>query len=117
MYDDALTAICSLAEDLGTPTDDFPVLFSEFCFDSEIDNHLWLHRNAGMPALWRTLSAKKRMKDFVRVCIRIIGVSASECPVEREFSLNKLILTRLRNRMSTPVLKARSRIQSKYSNK
>ena len=117
MYDDALTAICGVAYDLGIPTDDFPALFAAYCFSSDIDDHLWNHRMSNATTIWKTLSLKDGMKTFVRVCIRLIGVSASECPVEREFSLDKLILTRLRNRMSTPILKARSRIQSKYSNK
>ena len=117
MYDDALSAICGAADDLCIPTDDFPSLFASYCFGTEIDDHLWNHRKSNATTIWKTLSLKDGMKTFVRVCIRLIGVSASECPVEREFSLDKLILTRLRNRMSTPILKARSRIQSKYSNK
>jgi hypothetical protein len=117
IYDSALNAIASIAESLEAPTKELAASFSAYLFDSSIDEHIWLHRNAAFADLWKTLSIRKGMKDFTRVCGRIIGVPASECPVERSFSLDKIILSRLRNRMSTPLLNCRARIQRKYSPK
>ena len=50
------------------------------------------------------------MNIFTRVGVRLVGVLASECPVERNFSLEKLVLTRLRNGTSSVLLDARTRI-------
>ena len=50
------------------------------------------------------------MKVFARVGVRLVGVLESECPVERNFSLEKLVLTRLRNGTSSVLLDARTRI-------
>ena len=115
IYDSALHAIMQLCSDLEIDSTSIPSAFSSWLFDHEVDEHLWIHRDAHIADLWKTLSLRADMKIFARVCIRIVGVSASECPVERNFSLEKLILTRLRNRTSSVLLDARARIQRHYS--
>ena len=114
IYDNALSSLETLATDLGMNTAFLPAAFASWMFDAIIDEHIWKHKDASQFDLWRALSVKENMNMFARLCIRIVGVNASECAVERTFSLDKLILTRLRNRMASPLLDSRARIQRKY---
>ena len=108
VYDGALDALLSIATDLHFADSEVPGQFALWLFDPELDKFLWKCRTTPILSIWKSLSGDDRIKELRRVVSRIITARATEASVEREFSREKLILGRLRSRMSDKLLKSRS---------
>jgi hypothetical protein len=113
-YDNALDSLMLLAESLSVDTTTIPDAFARWLYDPLIDDFLFLHKSTSIHIIFQLLANYDGMKEFSKVCKRIAGVPASECAVERHFSLSKIVINRLRNRMGTSLMNARTRIQKEY---
>ena len=108
IFDSALEALISIAQDLKLNTDVIPTQFATWMFDNDLDSFLWMSREVSIADIWSALSGDYRIKEMRRAVSRIITARATEASVEREFSIEKIILGRLRNRMGGKLLKSRS---------